>query len=184
MSDGLEALRVPSRLADPDEGITIDELRLASRNHGMPMELLREDVTPSGSHYVLTHYDIPAVDPVTWRLDLDGAVGSPLTLDLAALRAMPSRTVRATMECAGNGRAALLPRPLSQPWLNSAVGTADWTGVPLADLLEAAGVDERRGRRGLHRARPRDRARHRAGLPARTAAGRRHATTTCWWPTR
>ena len=140
MSDGPDPLRSPSRLAEPGEGITLDELRLASRNHALPMELLRDDVTPAGSHYVLTHFDIPEVDPDTWRLDIEGAVERPRTLDLPALRALPSRTVRATMECAGNGRATLLPRPLSQPWLDGAVGTADWTGVPLADLLEEVGV--------------------------------------------
>jgi DMSO/TMAO reductase YedYZ molybdopterin-dependent catalytic subunit len=44
------------------------------------------------------------------------------------------------MECAGNGRARLLPRPISHPWLLEAVGTADWTGVALSDVLERAGV--------------------------------------------
>ena len=140
MSDALDALRVPGRVAGPDEGITVDELGLAARNHAMPMELLREDVTPPGLHYVLTHYDIPAVDPAAWRLHVDGAVRGPVTLDLASLTARPSRTVRATMECAGNGRATLTPRPLSQPWLTGAVGTADWTGVPLTDLLDEAGL--------------------------------------------
>ena len=43
-------------------GVTFDELRLATRNHGMPLEVLRYDVTPLGLHYLLTHYDIPAVD--------------------------------------------------------------------------------------------------------------------------
>ncbi len=138
--DALAALRVPGRVADPGEDITVDELGLAARNHAMPMELLREDVTPLGLHYVLTHYDIPAVDPGAWRLTVDGAVERSVVLDLAALRARPSRTVRITMECAGNGRAALYPRPLSQPWLTGAVGTADWTGVPLTDLLDEAGV--------------------------------------------
>ena len=51
-------------------------------------------------------------------------------------------TLAVTMECAGNGRAALSPRPLSQPWLLEAVGTAEWTGTPLRGLLEEAGVDE------------------------------------------
>ena len=45
-----------------------------------------------------------------------------------------------TLECAGNGRARTSPRPISQPWLDEAVGTAEWTGVPLAPLLEEAGV--------------------------------------------
>ena len=47
-----------------------------------------------------------------------------------------------TLECAGNGRALLSPRPVSQPWLLEAVGTAEWTGTPLSGLLEAAGVAE------------------------------------------
>jgi sulfane dehydrogenase subunit SoxC len=46
------------------------------------------------------------------------------------------------LECAGNGRARLLPRPVSQPWLVEAVGTAAWTGTPLAPLLRSAGLDE------------------------------------------
>jgi DMSO/TMAO reductase YedYZ molybdopterin-dependent catalytic subunit len=45
-----------------------------------------------------------------------------------------------TMECAGNGRARLDPRPVSQPWLLEAVGTARWGGTPLRPLLEEAGV--------------------------------------------
>jgi DMSO/TMAO reductase YedYZ molybdopterin-dependent catalytic subunit len=47
-----------------------------------------------------------------------------------------------TLECAGNGRARLHPRPVSQPWLVEAVGTAEWTGTPLAPLLRSAGLDE------------------------------------------
>ena len=46
------------------------------------------------------------------------------------------------MECAGNGRARLEPRPVSQPWLLEAVGTARWRGTPLAPLLEEAGVPD------------------------------------------
>ena len=38
------------------------ELQLAARNHGMPLEALRYPVTPPGLHYLLIHYDIPAVD--------------------------------------------------------------------------------------------------------------------------
>ncbi|WP_436491738.1 sulfite oxidase [Actinokineospora sp. HUAS TT18] len=123
-----------SRIADPDEGISLDELRLAARNHGMPLEALRYDLTPAGLHYVLVHYDIPYVDPVTWRLTIDGLV-SPLVLDLADLRGRPRVERTVTLECAGNGRARLHPRPVSQPWLDEAVGTARWTGVPLLDLL-------------------------------------------------
>jgi hypothetical protein len=48
-----------ARIAEPGEGIGLDELALATRNHGMPLEALRYDVTPPGLHYVLTHYASP-----------------------------------------------------------------------------------------------------------------------------
>jgi DMSO/TMAO reductase YedYZ molybdopterin-dependent catalytic subunit len=132
----------PARLADPGEGISAEELGLAARNHGMPLEALRYDVTPAGLHYLLIHYDIPETDAETHVLDIDGAVGTPLRLDLAALRARPRVTRRVTLECAGNGRALLEPRPVSQPWLVEAVGSAEWTGTPLAPLLREAGLGE------------------------------------------
>jgi DMSO/TMAO reductase YedYZ molybdopterin-dependent catalytic subunit len=130
-----------ARIAAVGEGLTVEELGLAARNHGLPLEALRYDVTPRGLHYLLTHYDIPAVDAATWRLTVTGQVRNALELDLATLRAYESRTLRVTMECAGNGRAILEPRPVSQPWLVEAVGTAEWTGVPLVTVLDAAGVD-------------------------------------------
>jgi sulfane dehydrogenase subunit SoxC len=127
---------------DASEGISHDELQLATRNHGIPLEALRHDVTPLGLHYLLTHYDIPIVDPEGWRLEVGGEVARPLTLSLADLRARDAVTLHVTMECAGNGRAQLSPRPISQPWLVEAVGSAEWTGAPLRGLLEEAGVGE------------------------------------------
>ena len=121
-----------------DQGITPAELRLAARNHALPLEALRHDVTPAGLHYLLIHYDIPSVDPATFRLEIGGAVERRLTLSLDALRERPRMTEPVTFECAGNGRALLEPRPLSQPWLTEAVGTADWGGTSLQALLDEA----------------------------------------------
>jgi DMSO/TMAO reductase YedYZ molybdopterin-dependent catalytic subunit len=118
----------------------VEELQLAARNHGLPLEALREPITPVGLHYLLIHFDIPAVDAAAWRLRVDGAVRQGLELGLEELAARPARTLPVTLECAGNGRAHLSPRPPSQPWLAEAVGTAEWTGTPLAPLLEEAGL--------------------------------------------
>ena len=121
------------------EGISREELQLASRNHGMPLEALRAPLTPIGLHYILTHYDIPTVDRAAWRLTVGGHVRAPLELTLQEIQALPGVTVTATMECAGNGRALLSPRPVSQPWLHEAIGTAEWSGVSLATILERVG---------------------------------------------
>jgi sulfane dehydrogenase subunit SoxC len=125
----------------PGPGIGLEELQLAARNHGMPLEALRYDVTPAGLHYLLIHYDIPDVDLASWRLDVDGAVRAPVSLTLDELRALPATTLAVTMECAGNGRALLEPHVESQPWLVEAVGNAEWTGTPLRGVLELAGLD-------------------------------------------
>jgi len=122
------------------EGISLEELQLAARNHGMPLEALRYPVTPIGLHYLLIHYDVPAVDPEAWRLTVRGE--RELVLSLDDLRARPAAEVTVTMECAGNGRARLDPRPVSQPWLLEAVGTARWRGTPLQPLLEEVGVGD------------------------------------------
>ncbi len=123
-------------------GISLEELQLAARNHGMPLEALQHEITPIGLHYLLVHYDIPVVDPATYRLTVTGLVGNELSLSLDDLRAREAVTVPVTMECAGNGRAMLEPRPISQPWLAEAIGTAEWTGVRLRPLLEEAGLAE------------------------------------------
>ena len=122
------------------EAIGLEELQLAARNHGLPLEALRWDVTPIGLHYLLVHYDIPEVDAATWRLEVDGLVERPLSLSLDELRTRPSVEVAVTMECAGNGRALVEPHVVSQPWLLEAVGTARWRGVSVARVLEEAGV--------------------------------------------
>jgi DMSO/TMAO reductase YedYZ molybdopterin-dependent catalytic subunit len=121
--------------------ITLEELQLAARNHALPLEALRHPITPVGLHYLLIHFDIPHVDERAWRLEVGGRVARPLTLTLEDVRARPARTLAVTLECAGNGRALLSPRALSQPWLMEAVGTAEWTGTPLAPLLEEAGLE-------------------------------------------
>jgi len=122
--------------------VSLEELQLATRNHGMPLEAMRFDVTPVGLHYLLVHYDIPVVDD-SWRLEIDGDVASPATLSLEELRALPAHEVVSTMECAGNGRAKLAPRAISQPWLQEAIGTGRWRGARLRDVLEAAQPGER-----------------------------------------
>jgi DMSO/TMAO reductase YedYZ molybdopterin-dependent catalytic subunit len=122
------------------EGISLEELQLAARNHGMPLEALRYPVTPVGLHYLLIHYDVPAVESEGWRLTIGGERELELSLD--ELRARPAAEQTVTMECAGNGRARLEPRPVSQPWLLEAVGTARWRGTALRPLLEEAGIPE------------------------------------------
>jgi DMSO/TMAO reductase YedYZ molybdopterin-dependent catalytic subunit len=97
-------------------------------------------VMPSARFYVRNHFQIPDLDPASWRLDVDGLVERRLSLSLAQLRAMPSASAVITLECAGNGRAGFEPPIQGEQWGFGAVSTAEWIGVPLTEVLDRAGV--------------------------------------------
>lgn len=131
----------PEKRVHHDGPFSREEVYLANRNSGMLLEALRHDVTPAGVHYLLIHFDVPYVPSATdWTLDIGGLVRNPLRLTVDDLKRRPERTLRVTLECAGNGRAITSPRWISQPWHHEAVGTAEWTGTPLKPLLEEAGL--------------------------------------------
>ena len=91
-----------------------------------------------GAHYLLTHFDTPIIDPNEHRLHFEGAFKNPFHLDMEHIRSLPSVTMPVTLECSGNGRTKISPRRYSMPWAYEAVGTSEWTGTPLAPLIERA----------------------------------------------
>ena len=104
-------------------------------NAEAPPEALAGPITPTGLHYVRNNFVLPAHDGI---LAISGAVGNPMTLTLADLRAMPAVERAMTMECAGNGRLAQVPLPVGEPWGKYAVSTARWTGALLYQVLAQA----------------------------------------------
>lgn len=105
-------------------------------NSETPLEEMRSWVTPNAFFFVRNHFDEPDLTPGAWQLEIGGGVRKPRALKWDELTALPERTVFATLECAGNGRSFLRrPEPGVQ-WGAGAVGHAEWTGVPLASVLE------------------------------------------------
>jgi DMSO/TMAO reductase YedYZ molybdopterin-dependent catalytic subunit len=97
---------------------------------------------PTSRFYIRNHFQIPRLSSDQWRLKIDGLVDEPLHLSLQDLIAMPSEVTQVTLECAGNGRSALEPRVAGEQWNFGAVSTAEWTGVPVLEVLKRAGVRE------------------------------------------
>src|SRR5258707_8910175 len=107
-----------------------------------PFDQLDSFFTPTELFYIRSHFTAPTLDRATYRLRIDGAVRNPCSLSYQELRDMPSETRIATLECAGNSRVFLVPQVPGAQWELGAVGNAEWTGVPLAALLERAGLEE------------------------------------------
>jgi len=106
-----------------------------------PDAVLDSFFTPNELFFIRNHGDIPVVEPEAWRLTVDGLVEKPLALSLADLRRLPRATVAATLQCAGNRRTEMMavrPIPNELPWGTEAISNAEWSGVPLREVLAAA----------------------------------------------
>jgi DMSO/TMAO reductase YedYZ molybdopterin-dependent catalytic subunit len=107
-------------------------------NLEMPFEKLESFLTPTESFYVRTHFPIPSIDEDAWWLRVEGDVENSFAINYEELLELESVTIPVTLECAGNNRSFLEPKVKGVQWGLGAVGTAEWTGVPLSILLDRA----------------------------------------------
>lgn len=128
--------------AEPETSSTgLITRELKPQNLEFPFATLGSLLTPNEQFFVRCHFpEIPQMDTRAWRLKIEGAVERPFEIGYDELTQMAARTLSATLECAGNGRIFLIPKVGGAQWELGAVGSAEWTGVPLRDVLERAGV--------------------------------------------
>jgi DMSO/TMAO reductase YedYZ molybdopterin-dependent catalytic subunit len=132
---------------DPEEACqkAIEAGLVVHRAHPLNCEtsvaaLIGGVVMPNAHFYVRNHFQIPDLDPAAFRLTVGGLVERPLSLSLRDLHNMPSQAHVVTLECAGNGRTKFDPPIDGEKWDVGAVSTAEWTGVPLVEVLDRVGV--------------------------------------------
>jgi len=93
-----------------------------------PIQNAKELVTPNIDFFIRNHFATPRINDDAWRLEISGLVSKPLQLSYADLVLMPSVRHTSTLECAGNASGG------------AGVATAVWSGLPLAGLLQQAGL--------------------------------------------
>jgi len=132
---------------DPEEACqdAIDAGLVVHRAHPLNCEtaipaLIGGVVMPNARFYVRNHFQIPDLDGASFRLAVGGRVERPATLGMRDLQNMRSQTLVVTLECAGNGRALFDPAVPGEKWQFGAASTAEWTGVPLVEVLDRVGV--------------------------------------------
>src|SRR5262245_6225797 len=97
-------------------------------------------VMPTARFYMRNNFRMPNLDAAAFRLTIGGLVERPQSLSVRDLQNMRSKTLVVTLECAGNGRSQFDRATEGEQWGLGAVSTAEWTGVPLVELLDRAGV--------------------------------------------
>ncbi len=121
-------------------------IRLTARPPGLetPFEVFNEGLlTPNDAFFVRYHLaGLPlSIDPLSFRLEIDGKVEKPLSLSLDDLkRSFEPVEIVAVNQCSGNSRAFFEPRVAGGQLGNGAMGNARWRGVPLKAVLDRAGV--------------------------------------------
>jgi len=140
-------------------------------NAETPETLLDDDVTPAARMFVRNNGQVPepAADPKAWKLRIEGEVNQPLEISVGELESgrFAPVTRRLQLECGGNGRSFFSPETRGNQWGNGAVSCAEWTGVRLRDLLQAAGLKDSGKFTGHYGADP-----HLSGDPNRQALSR------------
>ena len=106
-------------------------------------------ITPTNLHYTVQHFDVPEVVPTgKWSLTIEGEVKNPVTFSFEDLRRLPGRTVRTVMECSGSDATFFEyfqgegPKP-SRTQECMILSASEWTGVPLATVLNEAGLTDK-----------------------------------------
>ncbi len=115
-------------------------------NAGPPSNLLlgAGELTPADLFFVRNHGAVPEVDQASFWLTVEGRIRKPFRISLEELRRLPRVTVAATLQCAGNRRSEMMAVkdiPGELGWGSEAISTAEWGGVPLREVLNAAGPE-------------------------------------------
>lgn len=116
-------------------------------NYESPLDEVKGWITPTDLIFVRSQNKAPSIDIASYRLQIEGdAVRQPISLSLADIKKLPSRSQISWLECAGNNRIqyervlgkAVDPGQLL--WEIGAIANLEWTGTSLSNVLDLAGV--------------------------------------------
>ena len=108
-----------------------------------PEHMLDDETTPAGKFFIRNNGQIPepTAAPDAWKITVDGEVNQKIELTLGEMKTrFQPKTYRMVLECGGNGRSFFSPPGRGNQWTNGGAGCAEWSGVPLAEVLKAAGL--------------------------------------------
>lgn len=112
-------------------------------NAETPPHLLDAALTPNDLFFIRNNGIPPEkIDVKKWTLTIEGeSAEETKNYSIQELKdTFKNYTYNITLECGGNGRSEFNPPAKGNQWTTGAVGCASWTGVRLADVLNASGI--------------------------------------------
>lgn len=113
---------------------------ICPENQETPIHFLANDITPTSYFYRRNHFSYPNLTTHFFCFPIEGSVYVPRIFTYQELLALPSKTIKIVLECAGNKRALFHPDTYGEQWKEGAIGQAYWKGVSLTTLLQYTGV--------------------------------------------
>lgn len=107
-----------------------------------PLQNLAGTITPNGLHFERHHNGVPTIDPENHKLLIHGLVRQNLIFTVNDLLRYPTTTRTCFLECSGNSFFNTFAEPMQMPcgMIHGLLSGTEWTGVPLATLLDEAGI--------------------------------------------
>ncbi|HEY4553456.1 MAG TPA: sulfite oxidase [Bacillaceae bacterium] len=116
---------------------------LYPENQETPISFVGNDFVKSPLFYRRNHFSYPGLTFSNYWLPINGLVTRPLLFSMQSIRQLPSKTIKAVLECSGNKRRFFKPKVFGEQWEKGAISQGEWKGVPLRALLELAGIKKR-----------------------------------------
>lgn len=113
---------------------------LLPENQETPLEFIQSDTMNNYQFFRRNHFAYPALNQANYRLIFGGLIKQPLSLSVQDLYRFPARTLKVTLECAGNKRGLFEPKTYGEQWGKGAISQGYWRGVSLAHILEHTGM--------------------------------------------
>ncbi|RFU60452.1 sulfite oxidase [Peribacillus glennii] len=107
-------------------------------NQESPIHFFDKTTYPHSCLFRRNHFPYP--DYISASFVITGLVQKPLRFSLEQFQSMPSKRVKAVLECAGDKRNLFVPKVYGEQWEKGAISQGCWSGVPLRDLLQYTGL--------------------------------------------
>jgi DMSO/TMAO reductase YedYZ molybdopterin-dependent catalytic subunit len=124
----------------PEVGPYLITKTLVPENQETPIHFIHGDIVSKRLFYRRNHFPYPSFASSFYFLPIEGLVHNPKVFSLQEIYSLPSKTIKAVLECSGDKRELFKPKVFGEQWGKGAISQGIWKGVALRTLLQYTGL--------------------------------------------